>query len=170
MKIGLFFGSDTGNTEDVAEQIAKKIGEDNIEVMSIGDASPGDFEDFDKLILGLSTWYDGELQSEWEDFFEELDNIDFTGKTVAIFGLGDQLTYGEYFVDAIGLLYDKVIERGATVVGEWPTDGYDYDESVAERDGKFVGLPLDEDNESDLTEERIDKWLNQISGDLGFSL
>ena len=170
MKIGLFFGSDTGNTEDVAEQIAKKIGEDNIEVMSIGDASPGDFEDFDKLILGLSTWYDGELQSEWEDFFEELDNIDFAGKTVAIFGLGDQLTYGEYFVDAIGLLYDKVIERGATVVGEWPTDGYDYDESVAERDGKFVGLPLDEDNESDLTEERIDKWLNQISGDLGFSL
>ncbi len=168
MKIGLFYGSDTGSTEEVAEKMIEKIGKDNIDLLDIADAKPNDFEEYKLLILGTSTWYDGDLQSDWDYFFPQLDDMDFTGKTVAIFGLGDQLTYGEYFVDGIGILYDKLIEKGATVVGQWPTDGYEHDESVAERDGVFMGLALDEDNESEKTDGRIDTWLKQISADFGF--
>ncbi len=168
MKIGLFYGSDTGTTEEVAEKIAEKIGKEMIDLHDIGKAAEVDFENYTLLILGTSTWYDGDLQSDWEDFFPNLDNIDFTGKTVAIFGLGDQLTYCDFFVDGIGMIYDKIIEKGATVIGQWPTEGYDHDESVAERDGMFMGLALDEDNESEKTDERIDTWLKQISTDFAF--
>ncbi len=170
MKIGLFYGSDTGNTEEVAEKIINRIGEENIDMLSIGDATNSDLEKYEFLILGTSTWYDGELQSEWDDFLLNLDEIDFTGKTVALFGLGDQYSYGEYFVDGIGIIYDKIIEKGAKVVGEWPTDGYDFEESVGERNGKFVGLAIDEDNEYEQTDDRIDKWLKQISIDFGFEI
>lgn len=161
-KIGLFWGSDTGNTEKVAEMIANKIGNDAVDVYDIAEIANNDIEKYKLLIFGTSTWYDGELQSDWDSFFDNLDEIDFSGKTVALFGLGDQFGYGEYFVDGIGILYDKIIEKGATVVGDWPTEGYDYDESKAERDGKFVGLALDEDNQDDLTEERVQQWLGQI--------
>ena len=120
---------------------------------------------YEKLIFGAPTWYDGELQSDWEDYFDNFDDIDFNGKTIAMFGLGDQYGYAEYFLDALGIIYDKLIERGANVVGFWPADDYEYDVSKAERDGKFVGLGIDEDNESDKTEERINEWLDQIKGD-----
>ncbi len=168
MKIGLFYGSDTGNTQEVAEKIVEIIGEENIDLYCIGEVENSDLENHNFLILGTSTWYDGELQSEWEDFFINLDDIDFTNKTVALFGLGDQYTYGEYFVDGIGILYDKIIEKGARVVGQWPIDDYDFDESIAERNGEFVGLAIDEDNESEKTDARINTWLQQISQDFGF--
>ncbi len=165
MKIGIFYGSDTGNTEDAANKIAAAFGEDNVELHDMSDVSASDFEQYDFMIIGTSTWYDGELQGDWEDFFDELDDIDFSGKTVALFGLGDQETYGDYFCDGVGIIYEKVVERGAKVVGEWSTDGYEFDESKAEKDGKFVGLTLDEDNQSDESDDRIEKWVEQIKGD-----
>lgn len=170
VKIGLFYGSDTGNTEEVAEQMVNKIGEDLIIMKDIENAEKSDIEAYNFLILGTSTWYDGELQSSWEDFLHNLDEIDFTGKTVALFGLGDQFTYGEFFVDGIGIIYDKIIKNGAKVVGHWPTDDYDYEESVGERDGKFVGLALDNDNEFEKTDDRIHNWLELISTDFKFNL
>ncbi|PWK24355.1 flavodoxin [Maribacter polysiphoniae] len=170
MKIGLFYGSDTGNTEEVANKIAKIIGEEYVDVHSIGKVSNADLEMYDHLIFGTSTWYDGELQSEWEDFLPNLDEIDFSGKTVALFGLGDQLTYGEYFIDGVGIIYDKIIERGAKVVGHWPIDDYDFEESVAEREGNFVGLALDDDNEYQKTDGRIKKWADQLSTAFRFTV
>ncbi len=170
MNIGLFYGSDTGNTEEVAHKMANIIGEDMVDVYSIGKATIPDLEKYDLLILGTSTWYDGDLQSEWEDFLPNLDEIDFSGKTVALFGLGDQFTYAEYFVDGIGIIYDKIIEKGANVVGHWPIDDYDFEESVAERDGEFVGLAIDEDNEYEKTDDRIKEWLGQIGPDFGFEV
>ncbi len=168
MRIGLFYGSDTGNTEEITMIMVDKINNENIDVYDIGKVTNSDLEKYQLLILGCPTWYDGDLQSDWEDFFPNLDDIDFNGKTVALFGLGDQYGYGEYFVDGIGIIYDKIIEKGANVVGEWSIDDYDFEESVAERDGKFMGLALDEDNESEKTEERIDIWLKQISVDFNF--
>ena len=165
--IGLFYGSDTGNTERMAESIAEKIG-DNVEVMDLHKLESEVMAKYNKLIFGAPTWYDGELQSDWEEFFDKLDEIDFSGKTVAMFGLGDQYGYSEYFLDALGILHEKLIERGATIVGHWPCDDYEYDFSKAEIDGKFVGLGLDEDNESDKSEERIDQWLEIIKPELGF--
>lgn len=167
-KIGLFYGSDTGNTERIAQLIAEKIGEDNVDVINLEDAATTDMNDYNKLIFGAPTWNDGELQSDWEIHFENLDEVNFEGKTVAMFGLGDQSGYPDYFLDALGIIYDKIVELGAKVVGEWSCDGYEFDESKAKRNGSFVGLGIDEDNESDMTEERIDAWLNTIKEDFGF--
>jgi len=166
-KIGLFWGSDTGNTETVAGLIAESIGNDNVDLIDVSAASKADMEKYRYLILGTPTWYDGELQSDWASFLPNMDEIDFSKKTVALFGLGDQFGYSEYFLNGMGELYDKLIERSAKVVGQWPTDGYEFDESTAVRDGMFVGLALDQDNQQDKTEERIKKWVEQVKPEFG---
>lgn len=166
MKITIIYGSDTGNTQSAAEQIAERLADKSPNLVEVEQASADDFEGADVLFLGTSTWGFGDLQSGWDDFFGTLDDIDLSGKKVALFGLGDGASYPDSFVTAMGLLYDKVIERGATVIGKVATDGYDYESSEAERDGMFVGLPLDEDNESDQTEERIEAWVASLQSEL----
>ena len=161
MKIGLFYGSTTGNTENAADIIAKKFGE-GLVAESIDRVSKDDIESYDILIFGISTWNIGQLEMTWEDFFPELDEIDFTGKKVALFGLGDQSNYSDTFLDALGILYNKLIERGAEVIGFWPIVDYTFDSSLAVQNGKFVGLALDEDNQSEKTEERIDQWVKEL--------
>ena len=166
--IGLFFGSDTGNTERMAETIADKIGRDKIDLVDLHKLEKEEMEKYSHLIFGAPTWYDGDLQSDWEEFFDKLDDIDFSNKTVAMFGLGDQYGYAEYFLDALGIIHEKLVERGANIVGYWSCEEYEYDFSKAEKDGKFFGLGLDEDNESDKSEERIDQWLEIIKPAYGF--
>lgn len=164
-KIGLFYGSDTGVTDDITRDFIEYWEDNNIESMEIGDASIEDFNKYETLILGLSTWYDGDLQSDWEDFFDDFKTIDFTGKTVAIYGLGDQIGYAEYFVDGIGILAKVILEKGGHVVGYWPTKGYRHTDSVAFVEGNedfFYGLALDHDNESQLTDKRLETWITQI--------
>jgi flavodoxin I len=164
MATKLFYGSTNGNTERVAELIKEELGDAIDEVMNIADASPDDLASADKLILGTSTWQEGELQEDWEDFFPQLDDIDFGGKTVALFGLGDAYGYSGEFVNGLGTLGNKVKERGATIVGAWPTEGYDFEHSDAAEGDSFMGLVIDEDNDSDKTEERVKTWCEQIKG------
>lgn len=168
-KIGLFFGTQTGNTQTIAETIQKEFGGDSVvELYDISGADPSDFADYNCIIIGCPTWNVGELQADWEGFYEdELDNIDFSGKKVAYFAPGDQVGYPDNFQDAIGILEEKISERGGTTVGQWSTEGYDFSESKAVRDGKFVGLALDEDNQSDLTDSRIKTWVAQLKREFG---
>jgi len=168
-KIGLFFGSDEGNTERVAYRIQKRIGADVVDVRDIADVTQLDFADYDKIILGIPTWDFGQIQSDWEEFWDDIAAVDFAGKTVAFFGLGDQFGYGDYFLDAMGMLHDVVIQSGANIIGYWPTDGYEFDASKAEipGEGLFVGLALDEDQQEDLTGERLNRWCSQIHGEFG---
>ena len=164
-KIGLFYGTDTGNTETIAEQIADLIRGRGIEIDSydIFRVKERTLEDYEYLVLGVSTWYDGELQSDWDDYFYDFEKIDFTGKKVAIFGLGDQYGYSETFLDGVGILGEAVLEKNGKLYGKWSTESYYHDESVAElEEGLFCGLAIDEDNQSELTDERVDKWVNQI--------
>ncbi|MCT4663811.1 MAG: flavodoxin [Flavobacteriales bacterium] len=162
-KIGLFYGSDTGNTEEVAEKIQEMLGEDLVDTHDMYDAEIEQFDQYDQLILGLSTWHDGQLQSDWESFFEDFKKVDFTGKTIALYGLGDQYVYAEYFIDGVGMVAEVVLENGGTIVGKWSTDGYDHTESKAEmKEGTFIGLALDQDNQPDQTDERLEEWLEQI--------
>jgi len=165
-KIGLFYGSDTGCTETVSEMIKEQMG-DAIELLDVYDVSPEDFKQYDKIIIGLSTWHDGQLVSAWDDFYDDFKSVDMKGKTVAIFGLGDQYGYSTYFIDGVGILGDVVLENGGKLIGWWPTEGYEHDESKAERDGKFMGLAIDEDNQDELTEERVTKWVTQITEEFG---
>ena len=174
-KIGLFYGSDTGNTETIVEKIVNIIGEEIVDQHDMATITEiNKFSDYENIIIGVSTWYDGELQSDWDYFFEKFKTIDFSGKTVAIFGLGDQYGYGEWFVDGIGILGNEVLKNGGNLVGAWSTEGYNFDESVAlfEHEGQdyFMGLALDEDNESELSDERIQIWLNDILEEFGYEV
>ena len=164
-KIGLFYGSDEGNTEGVAERIRARLGEDRVDVHDIADVTQLEIADYQQLILGIPTWDFGQIQSDWEEFWADVQEIDFSGKTVALFGLGDQFGYGDYFLDAMGMLHDVIVANGASIVGLWPTEGYEYEASKAEveGEGKFVGLGIDEDQQEDQTCERLNRWCRQIA-------
>lgn len=167
-KIGLFYGTQTGNTQTLAERIQKELGGSSVvDVLDIANTAPEDFEPYSAIIIGCPTWNVGELQADWEGFYEELDAINFEGKTVAYFGAGDQTGYPDNFQDAMGILEEKITALGGKTVGYWPTDGYDFNESRAVRQGKFVGLAIDEDNQPELTTSRIKTWVAQIRPALG---
>jgi flavodoxin I len=164
-KIGLFYGSETGNTEEAAKLIKNAFSElvpDLVNIYNIASEPIKNMESFDSLILGTSTWGIGDLPSDWEAVWQDFDAIDLSGKKVAVFGLGDQGGYCDTFINAMATLANKVKELGGTIVGAWPVDGYDFEESTAVVDGKFVGLGLDEDNQSDLTDERVKQWVAEL--------
>ena len=166
MKIGIFYGSTTGVTEAVAERIAKKLGVASADVHNVGSATAADAVGYDALLLGTSTWGAGELQDDWYDFLDQLKCQDLTGKKVALFGCGDSASYPDTFCSAIGEIYKEIADSGCTITGKVATEGYTFDGSEAVIDGEFVGLPLDEINESDMTDQRIDTWLDSIKGKL----
>ncbi|AEY02842.1 flavodoxin FldB [Oceanimonas sp. GK1] len=164
MNIGLFYGSTTCYTEMAAEKIRDQLGAELVDLHNIKDVPLARAEDYPILILGISTWDFGELQEDWESHWDDIDTLNLEGHVVALFGMGDQLGYGEWFQDALGLLHDKVVARGASVVGYWPNQGYEFEASKAlTEDGKyFVGLSLDEANQYDDTDTRIETWVAQI--------
>lgn len=167
--VGLFFGSDEGNTERVAYRIQQRFGADVVDVHDIADVTQADFSRYQYIIFGIPTWDFGQIQSDWEEFWSDIAEVDFSGKTVAFFGLGDQFGYGDYFLDAMGMLHDIVIQTGPEVVGYWSTEGYEFEASKAEIPGAglFVGLAIDEDQQEDLTRERLDRWCAQVHVEFG---
>jgi flavodoxin I len=160
-KIGIFYGSSGGNTKAVAEKIAKKLGIGSGDVHDVGRAKVGDLAPYDVLLFGSSTWGLGDLQDDWDGFIKELPKADFTEKKVALFGCGDSSSYPDTFCSAMGAIY-KAVAGKAEVIGANPTECYTFDASEALVEGQFVGLPIDEDNESKLTEQRITDWLGKI--------
>lgn len=160
MRVTVIYGTDSGSTRSIAKKIGKHL--PHAEVINVAKASRGDFEDCDLLILGAPTCGYGELSEDWERGLPTLEAANLEQKKVALFGTGDQVNYPDTFVDALGILYDKVVARGAQVVGATPTEGYQFDASAALRDGKFVGLALDQDNQFTMTEGRIASWIDGI--------
>jgi len=162
MLIGIFYGSSTGDTERIALLIQKKIGADKAIIHDIIESKAEDLKNYSFFIFGISTLGIGKMQEDWEQFIPDLKRADLTNKKVALFGLGDQESYPDTFVDALGTLYDTIKSTGCTTSGEWPDEGYDYFRSGALRNGKFVGLVLDERNQPELTEQRINSWLKNL--------
>ena len=160
MSVTVVFGSDGGATKAVAARIAKKMNGKSVDIKS---ATAGDFESCTMLILGVPTYGEGDLQSDWGDNLDKLQSANIAKKKVALFGLGDQETYPESFLDAMGILYDLVVEKGAEVVGFTETSDFSYATSFAERDGMFVGLALDEDTQPGKTGKRITAWISQLA-------
>ncbi|MGF1723389.1 flavodoxin FldA [Photobacterium nomapromontoriensis] len=154
--IGIFFGSDTGNTEQVAEKIATRLG---LAAQDIAGNSHDIFDEYDFLILGTPTANYGEMQPDWDYFVPELEEADLSGKKVALFGLGDQIDYPDSYLDAMGDLAELVVQAGGELIGEWSTESYTFNDSRSLRGDKFVGLALDEDRQPELTDERITAWL-----------
>jgi flavodoxin I len=161
-QVGIFFGSSSGKTADIASRIQERMGSDRADLRDVAASSPADMLDYKILILGIPTWGIGELQEDWEHFVSQLDVVDFSGKQVALFGLGDQESYPGTFADAMGRLYEVFLKSGCSFTGSWPVAGYTFERSTAVKEGRFVGLALDEDNQPDLTDQRIDHWLKEI--------
>ncbi|MCK8783824.1 flavodoxin FldA [Roseomonas sp. NAR14] len=160
MSVTVIYGSDGGCTRKIAKRINGKVGGT---LLDIKKAQRADFENASLLILGCPTYGGGDLQTDWEARVDVLREANLAGRKVALFGTGDQVNYPDSFIDAIGILYDIVVERGARVVGFTDTEGYDFTGSAALRDDRFVGLALDEDNQANRTEKRLAAWLELIS-------
>lgn len=167
--IGLFYGTDTGNTERVAKRIKElleaKPGIESVEMIEIYKKKKEDMEKYDLLVCGMPTWYDGELQGDWESFIPEMEQIDFSNKKIAFFGLGDQRGYAHYFCDGIGVFGEIVERKGGKLVGFTSIESYEHEFSKAQRGEQFVGLCLDIENQNALTEARIAAWVVQIVGE-----
>tara|TARA_Y100000385_G_C12751173_1_gene490979 strand:+ start:119 stop:640 length:522 start_codon:yes stop_codon:yes gene_type:complete len=164
VEIKLIYGSDTGNTEYVIETyLLDLLSAYEVEVIDLINITENIWNDNNLFILGVPTWYDGVLQSDWEDYFEDFKKLDFAKKTFAIFGLGDQIGYSQFFVDGIGILAKVILENGGQIIGHWPSDEYDFDESKAViNDDYLYGLAIDEDNEDELTPSRFEKWVEKL--------
>ena len=161
--IGIFYGSTEGNTERVVNKLQTVFGgEAAAELVNVASASASDFENYQHIILACPTWEIGELQEDWDNFIDELDEVEWEGKNVAFLGVGDAIGYPDTFVDAMGILYNKIKSKGCNFVGAWPTDGYQFEDSKGLVNGKFIGLAIDEDNQSELTDKRLQKWVEQL--------
>jgi len=144
-------------------KIYEQLGKENSNIRDVADSRPEDVLSYDKLIFGIPTWGIGELQDDWAVFLPGLEDMDLSGKSVAIFGLGDQESYPDTFADALGTLYDALTNTGCKITGSWCTLGYEFIESAAVRKGEFAGLVLDEENQSQLTDLRIKDWLRKVA-------
>ncbi|MGF1752449.1 flavodoxin FldB [Vibrio makurazakiensis] len=165
MKIGLFYGSTTCYTEMAAEKIRAIIGEELVDIHNVKETPLSLMADYDLLLLGISTWDFGEIQEDWNEAWDDVATTKVKGKTVALFGLGDQEGYGEWFLDAMGLLHDELKTVGAEFIGYWPNDeSYEFEASKAltEDKSQFVGLALDEDSQYELSDQRIEAWVEQV--------
>ena len=165
-KTGVFYGSTTGTTESVANLIAGKLGIASADVHDVSKMSVDMVGAYEALILGTSTWGDGELQDDWYDGIKVLKSMDLKDKIIALFGCGDSESYGDTFCDGMGILYENLKNSGCRFIGAVPDAGYTYGSSVSVIDGNFVGLAIDEMNESDKTEERVSAWTDMLKADL----
>lgn len=157
MKTAIFFGSTTGATESVAKKVGELLGAEVFEASDIDKV-----EDYDFVIFASSTWGMGDLQDEWMDALDTLTTKNLAGKKVGFIGVGDQEGFGDTFVDAIGIIYEAIKDMGITLVGTTSTDGYNFGASRAIEDDEFIGLVIDENNQSDLTDDRIKAWVEQV--------
>jgi flavodoxin II len=172
LKIGLFYGSTTCYTEMAAEKVQEHLndllGDDTVELFNIKDVALKRAEAFDILVFGISTWDFGEIQEDWESSWEDIRELNLNDKAVALFGLGDQLGYADWFQDALGMLHDELCALDCNMFGYWPNQGYDFSASKALNDDKsyFVGLSLDDENQYDQSDERIQQWTAQLVSEL----
>ncbi|TAJ15007.1 flavodoxin [Marinilabiliaceae bacterium JC017] len=171
--IGIFFGPEKGSVEKAARKIAQEFGEEKADLIPVKGAEVVDLEKYDKLVFGLSTigktnWDSEHKDIDWDVFSSKLKSVNWTNKSVAIYSLGDQITYPQHFVDAIGWMYDRLMPLDVKVVGFVDPEGYKFEASEGFRNGLFMGLPLDEDTESDKTDVRISHWVSLLVNEFGF--
>lgn len=161
-KTAIVYSFNTKKSGKIAEKIKAEFNDDAIEMVNAEEISEESFIAYDQMILGVSTWFDGELPNYWDEFVPAIEEMDLKGKKIAIFGLGDQKGYPENFQDGMGLMAEILEEQGAKIVGFTSTKGYTYERSRAERVDQFVGLSIDMENQSAKTNARIADWVKEL--------
>ena len=173
-KTAIFFSPEGGNVNHVADQLGEMLGNDKADVIPVISANKEDVDKYKKVILvgstvGTDHWDNEVIVDEWSEFFTKIQDISFEDKKVAIVGLGNCVLYPEHFADGMADLHDRITKQNGKVLGFVDSEGYEFTDSEAvNEDGLFCGLALDEDNEYDLTEERLKKWIQQLKPDFGF--
>lgn len=165
-KIGIFFGSSSGATEEIANKIASRLGVAAGDIHNVADADATSMAAYDVLLLGSSTWGMGDLQDDWEDFLPNAAEQKLEGKKVGLFGTGDSSSYSDTFCDALATIKEELTATGCTFIGKVPTDGYNFDETRCQDGNELIGLLLDEVNESSETDERMDIWVDAIKKEI----
>ena len=157
MKTAIFYGSTTGTTEMVAGKVGELLGAEVLSATEIDRV-----EEYDFVIFATSTWGMGDLQDDWYEALDKLKTKNLSGKKVGLIGIGDHFGFGDTFVDGIGTIYEEIKDMGINLVGKTSTDGYSFSGSKAVVDDEFVGLVIDENNQSELTDERINAWVEKV--------
>lgn len=158
-KTAIFYGSSTGVAESVANKLVEKL---NANIFNVVDMPTSELANHDVLIFGTSTTGFGELQEDWASFISEVKDADLSGKTIAIFACGDSSSFSDSFVGSMDEIYKEIKDKDCDIIGFTETEGYEFNESPSVHDDKFVGLAIDDENQSELTDERIDNWVSLL--------
>jgi flavodoxin I len=170
-KIVLLFWPKGGNVENVAKKIYSRFQEKEIDICDVESVDVNSLENYETIIMGSSTvgaenWQDADNNNRWNSFFKKFEQCDLSGKKIALFGLGDQILYPAHFVDGLGILNEEVEKVDAKLIGKWPIEGYSFTDSEGVDDDLFYGLAVDQDNEDELTDKRVDEWTNILKKEM----
>ncbi|MCK4879537.1 MAG: flavodoxin [Bacteroidales bacterium] len=161
-KTAIIYSFNTKKTSKIAAQIQEAFNNDSIAMVNAEEIAEELFLSFDRIIMGVATWFDGELPNFWDEFLPALEEMDLTGKKFALFGLGDQKGYPENFLDGVGIMGEILESQGATLVGFTSTEGYEFESSRALRNDQFMGLAIDYENQGSMIEQRVANWVDQL--------
>ena len=164
-KVALIYSFNSTKTAKIAERITTEWGSDELEPLNAETLDEKSFLSYDNFILGVPTWFDGELPNYWDEFGPALEDMDLKGKKFAIYGLGDQVNYAENFLDAVGIMSELLESRGAAIIGATSTEGYTFEHSRAVRDHHFAGLAIDFENQPALSADRVKNWVKQLKSE-----
>jgi flavodoxin I len=164
-KIALIYSFNTKKTGKIAAQINEAFGDDAVEMLNAEDITEELFLSYDRIIMGVATWFDGELPNYWDEFVPALEDLDLKGKKIALFGLGDQKGYPENFLDGVGIMAEILEACGATLVGFTSAEGYEFESSRALRDNSFAGLAIDYENQGSMNKQRVAAWVEQLKNE-----
>lgn len=173
-KTAIFFSPEGGSVNSVAVKLGEMIGNDKVEIIPVREAEIEDVEKHNQMIfigstVGADHWNNETVANEWPGLFAMIESLSLEDKKVAIVGLGNSVLYPEHFADGMAYLYKVLAEKDANIFGFVDAEDYTFEDSEALNDeGFFCGLALDEDNEDDLTPERLEKWLEKLKPDFGF--
>jgi flavodoxin I len=161
-RTAIIFSFNTRKTGKVAQRIKEAFNDDQVEMLNAEEITGELFMSYDQIIMGVATWFDGELPNYWDEFLPDLEDLDLKGKKIALFGLGDQKGYPENFLDGVGIMAGILEDRGATLVGFTSVEGYEFENSAAQRGDRFAGLAIDYENQGSMNKERIEAWVEQL--------
>lgn len=166
-KVGIFYGPTEGKTESVAKKIQLAFGKEKADLIAIKGCKASDLDKYENIIFGCSTlgketWDANRPKDDWDQFRPEIENINYQGKNIALFGLGDSVKYPANFADFMGILANIMLSKKAKIIGKVSTSGYNFTDSEAVIDDQFIGLPIDEDFEAELTDQRIGGWVKTL--------
>ena len=161
-KTAIIYSFNTKKTGKVAERIREAFNDEQVEMVNAEEITEEIFMSYDQIIMGMATWFDGELPNFWDEFVPALEDLDLKGKKIALFGLGDQKGYPENFLDGVGIMAGILEEQGAALVGFTPVEGYEFESSKAQRGDRFAGLAIDYENQGSLNKERVSAWVDQL--------